>query len=108
MIRRLLIPLIGSGLLLAAGAGTALGKCEGPNPPSFCPDVVAELHVAPFGVGHAGTATGVDVSAWPCVTALHPPAAPLPGAQAKHDDALDRALEGRPPEEQDWIRSALS
>ncbi|MEP6807614.1 MAG: hypothetical protein ABI978_03330 [Chloroflexota bacterium] len=64
MIRRLLIPLIGSGLLLAAGAGTALGKCEGPNPPSFCQDVVAELNVGPFGVVHAGTATGVDVSVW--------------------------------------------
>ena len=32
MIRRLLIPLLGSGLLLAAGASTVLGKCEGPNP----------------------------------------------------------------------------
>ena len=40
MIRRLLIPLLGSGLLLAATAGSALAKCEGPNPPAFCSEVV--------------------------------------------------------------------
>jgi hypothetical protein len=40
MIRRLLIPLLGSGLLLAASAGSAFAKCEGPNPPAFCSAVV--------------------------------------------------------------------
>ena len=40
MIRRLLIPLLGSGLLLAASAGSAFAKCEGPNPPDFCSEVV--------------------------------------------------------------------
>jgi transcriptional regulator with XRE-family HTH domain len=42
-------------------------------------------------------------------TALHvPPAALLPAGPA-HDDAdLDQALEGRPLDEQAWIRSALS
>jgi hypothetical protein len=40
MIRRLLIPLLGSGLLLAATAGSALAKCEGPNPPEFCSEVI--------------------------------------------------------------------
>ena len=43
MLRRLLVPLLGSTLLLAAGATTALGKCEGPNPPTFCSEVVASL-----------------------------------------------------------------
>jgi hypothetical protein len=40
MFRRLLIPLLGSGLLLAATAGSALAKCEGPNPPEFCSEVI--------------------------------------------------------------------
>ena len=40
MIRRLVIPLLGSGLLLAASAGSAFAKCEGPNPPDFCSQVV--------------------------------------------------------------------
>jgi hypothetical protein len=40
MIRRLLIPLLGSGLLLAASAGSALAKCEGTDPPAFCSEVV--------------------------------------------------------------------
>jgi hypothetical protein len=40
MIRRLVIPLLGSGLLLAASAGSAFAKCEGPNPPDFCSEVV--------------------------------------------------------------------
>lgn len=43
MIRRLLVPLIGSGLLLVATAGSALAKCEGPNPPEFCNQVIASL-----------------------------------------------------------------
>jgi hypothetical protein len=40
MFRRLLIPLLGSGLLLTATAGSALAKCEGPNPPEFCSEVI--------------------------------------------------------------------
>jgi transcriptional regulator with XRE-family HTH domain len=36
-----------------------------------------------------------------------PPASLLPGVPARRDDALDQALEGRPLEEQAWIRSAL-
>jgi hypothetical protein len=35
------------------------------------------------------------------------PAALLPDAPARQDAALDQALEGRPLEEQAWIRSAL-
>jgi hypothetical protein len=63
MIRRLLIPLLGSGLLLAAGASTALAKCEGPNPPDFCKQVVASLNVrGGGGVIHAGTRASVDIS----------------------------------------------
>ena len=45
MIRRLLIPLLGSGLLLAATAGSAFAKCEGPNPPEFCKDVAVNLNI---------------------------------------------------------------
>ena len=45
MIRRLLIPLLGSGLLLAATAGSALAKCEGPNPPEFCKSVAVNLNI---------------------------------------------------------------
>ena len=40
MFRRLLIPLLGSGLLLAASAGSALAKCEGTDPPAFCSEVI--------------------------------------------------------------------
>jgi hypothetical protein len=43
MIRRLLIPLLGSGLLLAVTAGSAFAKCEGPNPPDFCSEVVVNF-----------------------------------------------------------------
>lgn len=43
MIRRLLIPLLGGSLLLVATAGSALGKCEMPNPPAFCSQVVASV-----------------------------------------------------------------
>ena len=45
MIRRLLIPLLGAGLLLAATAGSAFAKCEGENPPEFCKDVVVNLNI---------------------------------------------------------------
>ena len=41
--------------------------------------------------------------------ALHvTPAALLPGDTTEEDAELELALEGRPPEEQAWIRSALS
>ncbi len=43
MLRRLFVPLLGSTLLLAVGATTVLGKCEGPNPPTFCSEVVVSL-----------------------------------------------------------------
>jgi hypothetical protein len=62
MIRRLVIPLLGSGLLLAAGAGTAFAKCEGPNPPEFCAEVIVSLNVAGGGMLQAGTPASVDVS----------------------------------------------
>ena len=45
MIRRLLIPLLGSGLLLAGTATGALAKCEGPNPPPQCSEVVASMNI---------------------------------------------------------------
>jgi hypothetical protein len=57
MIRRLLIPLLGSGLLLAAGAGSALAKCEGPNPPDFCSQVVASMD---FGSAGATARAGIE------------------------------------------------
>lgn len=57
MIRRLLIPLLGSGLLLAAGAGSALAKCEGPNPPDFCSQVVASID---FGSAGATARAGIE------------------------------------------------
>jgi hypothetical protein len=45
MIRRLLVPFLGSGLLLAATAGSAFAKCEGPEPkPEFCSEVIASLN----------------------------------------------------------------
>ena len=45
MIRRILLPLLGSGLLLAATAGSAFAKCEGPEPPEFCKDVAVNLNI---------------------------------------------------------------
>ena len=47
MIRRLLVPLLASGLLLAATAGSAFGKCElGADPqPEFCSEVQVSLNV---------------------------------------------------------------
>lgn len=50
MIRRLLIPLVGSGLLLAASAGSAFAKCEGPNPPAFCSEVIVSLGASGSGL----------------------------------------------------------
>jgi hypothetical protein len=61
--RRLFVPLLASGLLLAASAGSAFAKCEGPNPPEFCSQVVAQLSVlTTTGTFQAGTATAVDIS----------------------------------------------
>jgi hypothetical protein len=65
MIRRLLIPLLGSGLLLAATAGSAFAKCEGPNPPEFCKSVAVNLNIGGGeGTLQAGTreAVVIDVS----------------------------------------------
>jgi hypothetical protein len=61
MIRRLLIPLLGSGLLLAASAGSVLAKCEGPNPPEFCKNVAVSLNAGGPGAMHAGTLETVTV-----------------------------------------------
>jgi len=60
--RRLLIPIVASGLLLAASAGSALAKCEGPNPPDFCNDVVAGW-ASGYGPGafDAGTQRSVEL-----------------------------------------------
>ena len=65
MIRRILIPLLGSGLLLAATAGSAFAKCEMPNPPEFCKSVAVSLNIGGGGgvlqAGLRETVT-VDVS----------------------------------------------
>lgn len=57
MIRRLLIPLLGSGLLLGATAGSALAKCEetADPKPAFCSEVVVSVAVAGGGMPEAGT-----------------------------------------------------
>ena len=64
MIRRLLIPLFASGLLLAGTAGSALGKCEeGADPmPEFCNEVVASLNYGSGGSLQAGEDTSILVS----------------------------------------------
>ena len=61
MIRRLLIPLLGSGLLLAASASSVFAKCEGPNPPDFCKEVAVSLNVGGPGAMHAGTLETVAI-----------------------------------------------
>jgi hypothetical protein len=63
MIRRLLIPLLGSGLLLAATASSVFAKCEGPNPPEFCKSVAVNLGIG-GGEGQlqAGTLETVPIS----------------------------------------------
>ena len=55
MVRRFLIPLLGSGLLLAASAGSALGKCEADPKPAFCSEVVVSIAMAGGGMPQAGT-----------------------------------------------------
>ena len=64
MIRRLLIPLLGSGLLVAGTATGVLAKCEGPNPPPQCSEVVATMSGpdGTFGTFTSGTTRSVDVS----------------------------------------------
>lgn len=64
MIRRLLVPLLGAGLLLAATAGSAFAKCEGPSAPEFCKSVAVSLNIGGGGVLQAGTteAVTIDVS----------------------------------------------
>jgi hypothetical protein len=55
MLRRFLIPLLGSGLLLGATAGSALAKCEGDPKPAFCSEVVVSVSLAGGGMAQAGT-----------------------------------------------------
>jgi hypothetical protein len=62
MIRRLFVPLLGSALLLAASAGSALGKCEGANPPSACSALVVSMEVGGNRGIQAGTAETVKIS----------------------------------------------
>jgi hypothetical protein len=65
MIRRLLVPLLGSGLLLNATAGSALAKCEMPEPkPAFCSEIIVGLRVSGGGMVQAGTRESllVDIS----------------------------------------------
>jgi hypothetical protein len=63
MIHRLLIPLLGAGLLLAATAGSAFAKCEGTDPrPEFCSDVIVDLKVSGGGIFHAGTEEAVAIN----------------------------------------------
>lgn len=57
MIRRLLIPLLGGSLLLVATAGSALAKCEMPNPPEFCSQVVASVD---FGSSGGSLRAGIE------------------------------------------------
>jgi hypothetical protein len=65
MIRRLLIPLLGSGLLLAATAGSTLAKCEGNPPPEFCSELLVDMNVGGVGgIFHAGTTEPVDINLW--------------------------------------------
>jgi hypothetical protein len=63
MIRRLLIPLLGSGLLLVASAGSALAKCD-PNAdpmPAFCSEMIVSLNIVGGGTLLAGTRESVDI-----------------------------------------------
>ncbi|MBA3688723.1 MAG: hypothetical protein H0W81_07840 [Chloroflexi bacterium] len=57
MIRRFLVPLLGTGLLLGATAGSALAKCEeqADPKPAFCSEVVVSVSVAGGGMAEAGT-----------------------------------------------------
>jgi len=60
--RRLVIPLVGSSMLLAAAAGSALAKCEMPDPPAFCDEVVASVDFGATGATiRAGSETPVRI-----------------------------------------------
>lgn len=62
MIRRLLVPLLGSSLLLVATAGSAMAKCEMPDPPEFCSQVIATVdYGSTGGTLRAGIETPVRV-----------------------------------------------
>jgi hypothetical protein len=61
MIRRVLVPLIGSGMLLVATAGSALAKCEGPTPPEFCKSVAVSLNIGGEGTLQAGLRETVTI-----------------------------------------------
>jgi hypothetical protein len=62
MIRRFLIPLLGTGLLLGATAGSALAKCEEQTDPkpAACSMIVAILDTG-GGMLQAGTSQAVDI-----------------------------------------------
>jgi len=62
MIRRLLVPFLGSALLMAGTAGNALGKCEGANPPSSCSELVVSMEVGGSSGLQAGTTETVKIS----------------------------------------------
>lgn len=55
--RRLVLPLLGSTLLLGAVAGSALGKCEGEDPPAFCDEAMATID---FGSSGASLGAGIE------------------------------------------------
>jgi len=60
--RRLVIPLLGSSMLLAAAASSALAKCEMPDPPAFCDEVVASVDFGSTGASlRAGSETPVRI-----------------------------------------------
>ena len=59
--RRLVIPLLGSSMLLAAAAGSALAKCEGPDAPAFCDEVMASVEYGSGGTIRAGSDTPLRI-----------------------------------------------
>jgi hypothetical protein len=61
MIRRLLIPLLGAGLLLAGTTGSAFAKCENPDAAARCEDVLASVEFGGTGTIHAGSETPVTI-----------------------------------------------
>jgi len=61
MIRRLLVPLLGSGLLLAAGAGSALAKCPtGETTSGPCSEIMVYLDIGHLSTYQAGTPASTD------------------------------------------------
>lgn len=61
MIRRLLIPMLGASLLLAATAGSAFAKCEDPDAATRCEEVMASVELGGTGTIHAGSSTPVTI-----------------------------------------------